>query len=353
MSKYQKAIKLLQDLIRIQSFSTKEDKTANRIEKWFVQYEIPFNRSNNNLWATNKFYDKSKPTLLLNSHHDTVEPNKGYRRDPFSPDIEDGKLYGLGSNDAGGALVSLISTFTEFYHHPNMSHNLIMAATGEEEIAGENSLKGLLKIIPKVDLAIVGEPTLLKIAIAERGLLVVDATIEGTSSHAAHPNLDNPIFKLASFLNQLKEIEFEKNSSLLGEVKITPTGIEVDDMAHNVVPSHVHLVLDIRVNEHYSNQEVFHELQKTLPYNLSARSFDLRSSSISLNHPLVKSCIDLGKKTYGSPTLSDMAALSCPGIKLGPGDSTRSHTADEFIFIHEIKDAIDFYGELLTKFLLT
>ncbi len=347
-----KTIAFLQDLIRIPSFSKQEEKTANRIEQWFIDHQIPFKRCHNNIWATNKYYKKNKPNLLLNSHHDTVKPNQGYTRDPYDAEIENGKLYGLGSNDAGGALVSLISTFTHFYNQTDLNHNLIIAASAEEEISGENSLKGLLKHLPKIDVAIIGEPTLLKLAIAERGCLVIDIKVKGTASHAAHPNDDNPIYKLPLLLNTLQSLQFNKTSSLLGDVKITPTIVKAGDLVHNVVPALLNIVLDVRINEYYTNEEIFKKIKEQLSeHEVTTKSFDLRSSSIPLNHPLVVEGITLGKPTYGSPTLSDMAALSCPSLKLGPGDSTRSHSADEFIYIDEIKKALKFYKALLTKFL--
>ncbi|MCY3998541.1 MAG: M20/M25/M40 family metallo-hydrolase [Flavobacteriaceae bacterium] len=347
-----KTIKFLQDLIRIPSFSKLEDKTAHRIERWFIEHQIPFNRSHNNVWATNKYFDANKPNLLLNSHHDTVKPNQGYTRDPYEPKIENGKLYGLGSNDAGGALVSLISTFTHFYDHKNLNHNVIIAASAEEEISGQNSLKGLLKYLPKIDVALVGEPTLLKLAVAERGCLVVHIKIHGTPSHAAHPNEDNPIYKIPAFLDLARNITFNKTSSLLGGVKITPTIVKAGEKVHNVVPALVDFVLDVRINEYYTNEEVFEQIKEIFSeYEVTTKGFDLRSSSIPLNHPLVRAGTQLGTETYGSPTLSDMAALSCPSLKLGPGDSTRSHSADEFIYIDEIKEAMIFYKDLLTQFL--
>lgn len=349
--KSKEAIDLLQDLIRIPSFSTEEDGTANRIIAWFEDHNMKWNRTHNNVWGTNKYFDPSKPTLLLNSHHDTVHPNKGYTRDPFTPDIFDGKLFGLGSNDAGGPLVSLLTTFTHFYSKKNLSHNVVFAATGEEEIAGTNSLRGLIQYLPKIDIAIVGEPTLLALAIAERGLLVVDVCIDGTPSHAAHPNDDNPIPKIKDFFSILNKFKLDRVSDILGPVKITATGVSSSSLEHNVVPSHVNIVLDIRVNELYSNEEVFEILKNHLPYSLKARSFNLKSSGIDLDHPLVVIGTQLGRDTYGSPTLSDMAALDCPAIKLGPGNSTRSHSADEFIYINEIEQGIDFYIKLLTKFL--
>ena len=346
----QNAIALLQDLIRLESFSGAEDRTATRIEEWFSSYEIPFQRKDNNIWATNKHFDIQKPTLLLNSHHDTVHPNQGYTRNPYSPDIEDGKLYGLGSNDAGGALVSLIACFTHFYNQENLDYNLLMVASAEEESAGKKSLRYLIPDLPKIDVAIVGEPTLMDLAIAEKGLVVFDLSLKGTASHAAHPNEDSPLMTLPKLLKAIDELEFDKVSPLLGPVKATLTQVNAGSQ-HNVVPSEVNMVLDVRVNECYSNKEIEQIIKSSLDCEVKARSLRLRSSSINPDHPLVKAGITLGKKTYGSPTLSDQAGLDCPSLKLGPGDSTRSHSANEFIFVREIEEGITFYINLLNQIL--
>ena len=346
----QNAIALLQDLIRLESFSGAEDRTAARIEEWFSSYEIPFQRKDNNIWATNKHFDIQKPTLLLNSHHDTIHPNQGYTRNPYNPDIEDGKLYGLGSNDAGGALVSLIACFTHFYNQENLDYNLLMVASAEEENAGKKSLRYLIPDLPKIDVAIVGEPTLMDLAIAEKGLVVFDLNLKGTASHAAHPNEDNPLMKLPKLLKAIEELEFDKVSPLLGPVKATLTQVNAGSQ-HNVVPSEVNMVLDVRVNECYSNKEIEQIIKSSLDCEVKARSLKLRSSSINPDHPLVKAGITLGKKTYGSPTLSDQAGLDCPSLKLGPGDSTRSHSANEFIFVREIEEGITFYINLLNQIL--
>lgn len=350
MTTAQEAIALLQQLIEIPSFSGAEGETANVIAQWFNKRGIATQRLDNNVWATNKYFDPSKPTLLLNSHHDTVQPNKAYTRDPFKAEIIDGKLYGLGSNDAGGSLVSLMSLFKHYYDHPNPNYNLIMAATAEEETAGAKSLRGLLPHLPPIDLAIVGEPTLLDLAVAEKGLVVLDATITGTPSHAAHPNTDQALLKVPKIIQTIETISFPKMSETLGEVKVTLTQIEAGRQ-HNVIPATVKMVIDVRVNDCYTNAEVEAILKKELDCAVEARSLHLKSSSIPIDHPLVQAGVALGKKTYGSPTLSDQAALECFSLKLGPGDSTRSHTADEFIFTQEIEAGIELYIALLKQIL--
>jgi len=344
------AILLLQNLIKIQSFSGEENFTADLIEEYFNKNKIPVNRKKNNIWTKNKFFDIKKPTLLLNSHHDTVKPNKSYTKNPFNPEIVDKKLYGLGSNDAGGALVSLITAFKNFYEYPDLNYNIILAVTAEEEIAGKNSIRSIINELPKIDLAIVGEPTLMKLAIAEKGLIVFDGKISGTASHAAHENKDNSINKLPKIINWFNDFKFKKTSNVLGPVKTTITQIKAGSQ-HNVIPSEVEIVVDVRVNELYTNEEIVNILQKKAPCELIPRSLKLRSSSISSEHKLVKAGLHLGKETYGSPTLSDQAHLDCPSLKLGPGDSKRSHIADEFIYIDEIKGGINFYIKLLKQIL--
>jgi acetylornithine deacetylase len=346
------AISLLKKLIETPSFSSEEDKTALLIENWFKDHQIPFQRDRNNIWAVNKYFDESKLSLLLNSHHDTVKPNSAYTKNPFEAIVEDGKLYGLGSNDAGGCLVSLIATFTYFYHQENLKYNLVIVASAEEESSGENGLNSMLSIIPKIDVAIVGEPTLMNLAVAEKGLVVFDAVVEGTASHAAHPNNDNPIYKLIDVMQWFKDFTFEKKSPTLGDVKMTVTQINAGKQ-HNVVPAHVDLVIDVRVNDSYSNQEIAQILQEKAPCaKIIPRSLRLNSSSISSEHELVKAGISIGRKTYGSPTLSDQSVLSCQSLKLGPGDSTRSHSADEFIYIAEIEEGIAIYVELLNRVII-
>ena len=343
------AIELLKKLIEMPSFSSEEDKTAAHIEYWFRRHNIEYTRTVNNVWAINKYFDENKPTLLLNSHHDTVKPNNGYTKDPFQAIVEDGKLYGLGSNDAGGCLVSLIATFTHFYNERNLKYNLVLVASAEEESSGVNGLNSMLNIIPKVDVAIVGEPTLMNLAVAEKGLVVFDAVVKGTPSHAAHPNDDNAIYKSIEILKWFENFKFKKSSKALDDVKLTVTQINAG-IQHNAVPADVKLVIDVRVNDAYTNEEIAEILTDNAPCDIiEARSLRLNSSSIPINHELVQAGIALGRSTYGSPTLSDQAVLSCPSLKLGPGDSTRSHTADEFIYLNEIEEGIKIYIELLNK----
>jgi len=343
------AISLLKNLIETQSFSKEEENTAKLIEEWFIEAKIPFKRTKNNIWATNKYFDESKPTLLLNSHHDTVKPNSAYTNDPFKAFVKEGKLYGLGSNDAGGCLVSLMATFKHFYAQENLNYNLVMVASAEEENSGANGLNSMLSIIPHIDVAIVGEPTLMNLAVAEKGLVVFDAVVSGTPSHAAHPNNNNAIYNTIEVLQWFKDFKFEKTSEALGDVKMTVTQITAGKQ-HNVVPAHVDLVIDVRVNDAYSNQEIADILKDKSPCTkITPRSLRLNSSAISLNHDLVKAGIAIGRETYGSPTLSDQASLSCQSLKLGPGDSTRSHSADEFIYVAEIEEGIQIYIELLNK----
>ena len=340
------AIKLLKDLIAIEAFSFNEDKSADRIENWFKSYNIDFKRHKNNVYAFNKYFDKSKPTILLNSHHDTVKPNKGYTNDPFESKVENGKLYGLGSNDAGGALVSLIAVFTYLYNKKELNYNLSILASAEEESSGYNGIGSVIPLIPEIDFAIIGEPTLMKMAIAERGLIVFDLKVKGTASHAAHKNYDNPIIKSIDVLNWINNLKFEKKSNFLGSVKVTVTQIKSGNQ-HNVVPSELKLVLDVRVNDCYTNKEIYELLKKDAPCEIEPRSLNLNSSMISINHPIVIGGSKINIENYGSPTLSDQAKISFPSIKMGPGDSTRSHTSNEFIYVNEIKNAIPKYLDLL------
>jgi acetylornithine deacetylase len=344
-----KAISLLKELIAIPSFSKEEDKTASIIETFLQSAGIKTECHLNNIWARNKYYDESKPTILLNSHHDTVKPNKGYTLDPFSPIEKDGKLYGLGSNDAGGCLVSLITTFIYFYQKENLKYNLILAATAEEEISGKNGVEALLPYLGKIDCGLIGEPTLLQMAVAERGLMVLDCTSQGMAGHAARNEGENSIYKAVKDIEWFQAFQLKKVSDLLGASKMTVTVIETDNKAHNVVPSQCRFVVDVRINELYTFEEVLEIIRCNVQCEVQPRSTRLKSTSISLEHPLVQAGKALGKTCYGSPTTSDKALMSFPALKIGPGDSARSHTADEYIFIEELKEGIEFYIQLLNK----
>lgn len=346
------AIALLKQLIATQSFSSEEEGTALLIEAWFTANNIPFTREKNNIWAFNKHKNDLLPTLLLNSHHDTVKPNQGYTLDPFAPIVKEGKLFGLGSNDAGGCLVSLIATFTYFYEAKNLPYNIVIVASAEEESSGPDGLNSVLKHLPTLDCAIVGEPTEMQLAIAEKGLLVLDVIVEGTPGHAAHPNHNVSIYNALGVVEWFRDYRFDKVSDVLGPMKMTVTGINAGKQ-HNVVPAECHLVVDVRVNDRYTNTEVLEIIQKELEGKavVKPRSLHLNSSSIDKNHPIVQAGMALGRTTYGSPTLSDQSVLSCQSLKLGPGSSPRSHTADEFIFINEIEEGIRLYINILSKFL--
>lgn len=347
---FESVYELLKALISIPSFSKSEDKTADCIENFFAKHNIPTNREMNNVWAFNKFYDASKPTILLNSHHDTVKPNASYTLNPFEPIEKDGKLYGLGSNDAGGCLVSLIATFIHFYDKENLNYNLVLAATAEEEISGVNGIESIFKKLGPIDFAIVGEPTEMNLAIAEKGLLVLDCVAKGTSSHAAHPNHNNAILNAIEDIQWFNSYEFGKVSDLLGEVKMTVTIINSGSQ-HNVVPDSCQFTVDVRTTEKYSNAEIFNIIQQNIKSEVTPRSLRLNSSSIPLSHPFVQAGIHIGRTYYGSPTSSDQAVIPCPSLKIGPGLSTRSHSSDEFIYIGEIKDAIQIYNSVLTQIL--
>jgi len=342
------AIELLKKLIATQSFSGEENETALLIMQWFSHHNIRFESDKHNVWTKNKHFDPSKKTILLNSHHDTVKPNKGYTRNPLSPDIENGKLYGLGSNDAGGCLVSLLATFTYFYNRDNLKYNFVIVASAEEENSGPNGLNSMLKIIPEIDFAIVGEPTLMNLAIAEKGLMVMNCEAKGTSGHAAHGTADNAIYNAIEDIHWFQTFEFPKISETLGKVKMTVTQIEAGSQ-HNVIPATCNYVVDVRVTDAYINQEVFDIISANVKSEVCPRSLRLNSSSIPKEHPIVQAGIKLGRTTYGSPTLSDQAVLSCPSLKLGPGESLRSHTADEFIYVREIEEGIDLYIKILEE----
>jgi acetylornithine deacetylase len=340
---------LLKEIIAIPSFSKEEALTASAITKFFGIKGIEHTRIANNVIARNKFYDPSKPSILLNSHHDTVKPNNGYTLDPFSPVEKDGKLFGLGSNDAGGSLVSLIAAFLYFYEEQNLRYNIIIAATAEEEISGHNGIEKVLPELGKISFGIVGEPTQMQMAIAEKGLLVLDCTSNGKAGHAARNEGDNAIYKALNDINWFSRYKFPKESSLLGPVKMTVTVINTDNKAHNVVPSQCTFVTDIRVNELYNFDEILSVVRQNVQSEVKPRSLRMRSSLIPENHPLVQAGINIGRSFYGSPTTSDKALMPFPALKMGPGDSARSHTADEYIYVKEIEEGISLYIQLLTQ----
>jgi acetylornithine deacetylase len=340
------AINLLKKLIATPSFSGAEGATAELLATFFHQKNIPTERAGNNVWARAKHWRTDRPTLLLCSHHDTVQPVGGWLRDPFQPTAEDGKLYGLGSNDAGASLVALAAVFVHFYEEKKLPWNLIFLAAAEEEISGNKGVAMALPALGQVDVGIVGEPTGMQMAVAEKGLLVVDAETHGKAGHAARNEGENAIYTALQDIDFLKKYQFDKNSDLLGPVKITVTQIEAGTQ-HNVVPDRCRFVIDIRTNERYTNEEVFAILQKNLRSELRARSFRLNSSSISTDHPLVRRGEALGLRSYGSPTLSDSALMPFPTLKIGPGDSARSHTADEFVYLREIEEGIESYLKLI------
>lgn len=343
---HQQAIALLQQLIPIPSFSREEDKTADVIENFLQQQGVKTQRKLNNIWAYNKYFDAAKPTILLNSHHDTVKPNSGYTRDPYDAAIEDGKLFGLGSNDAGGCLVSLIVTFLHFYNREDLQYNLCLAATAEEEISGVNGLELIIPELGKLEFGIVGEPTLMQLAIAERGLMVLDCTAHGQAGHAAREEGENAIYKALTDIEWFRTYKFPKESEVFGPIKMSTTIINAGSQ-HNVVPASCVFTVDVRVTDAYRNEEVLEIIRQHVNCDVKPRSVRLKPSSIDKNHPIVQSGIKLGRITYGSPTTSDQSLLDIPSLKVGPGDSARSHTADEFVYVDEIKEGIELYIQMI------
>ena len=341
-------IELLKTLISTPSYSKEEDNAAEVMRNFLRTKNLPFETLENNTWAYCKYFTKEKPTILLDSHIDTVRPAKGYTNDPFSPIEKDGKLFGLGSNDAGGPLVTLLATFIHFYERSDLPFNLIFAATAEEEISGLHGMHMVMPEISPIDFAIIGEPTRMELAIAEKGLLVLDCYAHGKSGHAARNEGENALYKAMEDIQILRNFKFEKTSEVLGEVKISVTQIEAGTQ-HNVVPDLCHFVVDVRTNEYYSNKQVAEIISNLLESEVKPRSFRLNSSGISIEHPFAQLAVSKGIPVYGSPTTSDQAIISCPSVKMGPGDSARSHTANEFIFINEIFAGIEKYIELLEE----
>ena len=341
-----KAIALLKDLIETSSFSGEEEGTAVIIEQWLVNNKLSFQRENNNIWIKNRYFDSHKPSILLNSHHDTVKPNLGYTKDPFKVEASDGKIYGLGSNDAGASLVSLIAAFTYFYNSENLKYNLVLLASAEEENSGPHGIRSVIPKLPEIDFAIVGEPTSMQLAIAEKGLLVLDCYAHGEAGHAAHGVGDNSIYKAMKDISWFENYKFPRISKTLGEVKMTVTQINAGKQ-HNVIPATCHFVVDVRTTDKYSNIEALKIINENVDVEVKERSLLKNSSFIAIDHPIVKAGQKLNREIYGSPTLSDQANLDCPSLKMGPGDSLRSHTADEFIYVKDIEEGIKIYIDLL------
>jgi len=343
----EEAIQVLKELIAIPSFSREEWQTAGVIHHYLSKNGVEAERIGNNVFARNRYFDSAKPTILLNSHHDTVKPNLQYTKNPFEPIVEGDKLFGLGSNDAGGCLVSLMAVFLHYYNQKGLKYNLIFAATAEEEISGTGGIESILPHLPAIDCAIVGEPTLMQMAVAEKGLMVLDCVSNGKAGHAARNEGVNAIYTAMKDIEWINSYAFDRKSDLLGPVKMSVTVIETENKAHNVVPAQCKFVVDVRVNELYTLEEVLEEIRRNVQAEVMPRSLRLRSSSIASDHPLVLSGLTLGRTCFGSPTLSDKALMPFPALKMGPGDSARSHAADEYVYLHEIREGIDLYIQLL------
>lgn len=346
-SYFQEALALLSSLIRAESLSGQEDKTAAIIQDFFSSKEINYKRSGNNIWAKNEHFDSAKKTILLNSHHDTVKPNKGYSNDPFEPIIDHEKLYGLGSNDAGGSLVSLIQVFKHF-HKKKLPYNLIFAATAEEENSGKGGIESILNELEPIDFAIVGEPTEMKMAVAEKGLMVLDCKVQGESGHSARDQGVNAIYEAIHAIEWFKNYKFEKESNFLGPIKMTVTMINAG-YQHNVIPDNCDFVVDVRTTDAYTNEEVLKIIKEHVDCEVQARSTRLKPSRLPEEMPIYMTAKGLGIAQYGSPTMSDQALMNFSSLKMGPGKSERSHTADEFIFLKEIAEGIEGYITLLEK----
>lgn len=341
------AITLLSELIAIPSVSRDEQAVADYLERWIESCGYTVNRSGNNVWMLAPGFNPDKPTLLLNSHIDTVKPNTSWQRDPFLPTFEGDRLYGLGSNDAGASVVSLLHAYFALAK-TEQPYNLIYAATAEEEVSGTNGIVSLLPLLPPIDFAIVGEPTEMNVAVAEKGLMVLDCLMLGQAGHAAHDTGENAIYKALPDIEWFRTHQFERISEWLGKVKMSVTMINAGTQ-HNVVPDRCSFVVDVRSNDCYSNQQLLDEIRTFVTSEVTPRSIRLCSSQIPLSHPAVQKAMKLGRTCYGSPTLSDMAVMSFPAIKMGPGLTSRSHKADEYICKGEISDAISIYIMLLSK----
>ena len=340
------AVELLKELIATPRASRNETEAADVMEQRMAQWGLNPQREANNLWAISDNFDEAKQTILLNAHIDTVKPVKTWTRDPYEPEVIDDKLFGIGANDCGGGLVTLLQVF-RILKGRELPFNLIYLASAEEEVSGKDGVERVLPLLPKIDVAIVGEPTGMQPAIAEKGLMVIDGYAKGVSGHAARNEGVNAIYEALDDLVWLRDYKFTKESPLLGATKMTVTQVE-SGTQHNVIPDSLHFVIDVRTNEYYQNEFVFAFLQKHMKRcELKERSFRLHSSSISTEHPLVKRCMELGQKPFGSPTLSDQALMPFPSFKLGPGESSRSHSADEYICISEMEHALETYLKII------
>lgn len=339
------ALTLLHSLIGIPSISREEEAAADFLQNYIEESGMMTGRSGNNIWCVSPHFDTGRPTILLNSHIDTVKPVSGWRKQPFTPKQENGKLYGLGSNDAGASVVSLFQAY-RYLTATEQNYNLIFLASCEEEVSGKGGIESVLPLLPPIALGVVGEPTDMQPAIAEKGLMVIDVTAHGKAGHAAREEGDNAIYKVLDDIEWFRTYQFPKVSPLLGPVKMNVTQINAGTQ-HNVIPDLCTFVVDIRSNECYSNEALFEEIKKNIGSEIKARSFRLNSSSISPDHPIVKRSVALGKTPFGSPTLSDQALMPFTSVKIGPGKSSRSHTADEYIMINEIEEAISLYIQLL------
>ena len=333
-------------LIATPSLSREEDRTAGMIEAFLKEQGCATFRKGNNVWVRSMIDDRL-PVILLNSHHDTVKPVASWTRDPYAPTIENGRLYGLGSNDAGASLVSLMMTFLHFEKQKDRKYNLIYAATAEEEITGKNGIALILDDLGPLDLAIVGEPTQMQMAIAEKGLMVLDCETVGRTGHAARNEGVNAIYLALEDIEWFKNFKFPKSSPLLGDVKMTVSIIHAG-YQHNIVPDSCQYVVDVRTNEFYKNEEALAIIRNHIKNStVMPRSTHINSSAIAMEHPFVQCGLSLGLTTFGSPTTSDQARIPYPSLKIGPGSSSRSHTADEYIFIDEIQNGIEIYMRVL------
>lgn len=344
----EQAIALLKQLIATPSTSRNEADTAIIIYNHLKEAGIDtVERLHNNVYARSAQWHDDKPVLLLNSHHDTVKPAASWTRDPFTPTVEGDRLYGLGSNDAGASAVSLITTFKRYYNEV-LPFNLLLAISAEEEVTGEHGIRALLPTLGRIDMAVVGEPTQLQAAVGERGLVVLDCVAHGRRGHAARKEGINALYIAMDDINAMRSYQPEKVSSLLGPIKFTTTMIECGTQ-HNVVPDECKWVMDIRTTDAYTNEETIELVRSVVKSDVKERSTRIRASAIDESHPLVATAVELGSKVFVSPTTSDMSQMAFPSLKLGPGDSARSHTADEYINLSEIEQGIDFYTRFIAR----